>query len=291
MSPVTDSNFTVIQPTHLAAEENIDHEAAAAANEVEAAFVQGEGEAGSVDPSDVNQHEYGSCAVLSTVMAIAEQRPDVIENMIEDHGDGTYTVTFQEFDGGFLGLGHLGIGGGWKPIQVTVAGPFDNKAASSDDVGADGQHEVWPAIIEKAYAEYKGDGYGVYDDGENPGNVQQAILGGDVSRKPPGDYSAEQLAAKLDGGEVVVAMTPGSEKFTPEKQVIADQYGVVAGHAYAVDEVVRKGDTYTDPNTGQQALAQEDMIVLSNPWGHSHAVMPYSAYQQIYIEVDSTSTE
>lgn len=291
MTLAIDPNFPVIQPMHLAAKENIDHEAAAKANETETAFVQGEGEAGAVDPSDVNQGGYGSCAVLSTVMAIAEQDPERIQNMIQDNGDGTYTVTFQEFDGGFLGLGHLGIGGGWKPVQVTVAGPFDDKAASSDDVGTDGQHEVWPAIIEKAYAQYKGYGYGVYDDGENPGNVQQAILGGDVSRKPTDSYSAEQLAAKLDGGEVVVAMTPESEKFTPEGQAIADQYGVAAGHAYAVDEVVRKGDTYTDPNTGQQAVAQEDMIVLNNPWGHDHVVIPYLAYQQVYTQVDSTSVK
>src|SRR5690606_20305303 len=61
----------------------------------ETPFVTGEGDANAVDPNDVKQDGYGSCGVLSTLETIAQQNPAAIQGMIQDNGDGTYTVTFQ----------------------------------------------------------------------------------------------------------------------------------------------------------------------------------------------------
>lgn len=252
----------------------IDHERAAQANATETPFVQGEGDAGAIDPNDVNQDGYGSCAVLSTVKAIAAQNPETIQNMIRDNGDGTYTVTFQRHDGGFLGIEALG--GGWESVEITVAGPFDGAAADPGDVGSDGQGEVWPAIIEKAYGQFTGQGYATYNDGELPSSVQEAILGRESTTAAPSDYSAGDLNERLESGEAVVAWTAGFD--TPEQQALADQYNVAGGHAYRVEDV------YIDESG-------ETRIKLDNPWGHSDVDMPYSDYQTLYYQVNSTPTQ
>lgn len=262
---------TEVQPYRPPVE--IDRDRAAKANAEETPFVQGQGDANAIDPNDVNQDGYGSCAVLSTIKSIAAQNPDAIRNMIRDNGDGTYTVTFNRYDGGFLGIEALG--GGWERVEVTVAGPFDGKAANAGDVGSDGQAEMWPAIIEKAYGEFTGQGYATYNDGESPAAVQEAILGREATTASPSDYSAGDLNERLENGEAVVAWTAGFD--TPEQQQLAQQYGVVGGHAYRVEDI------YIDKNG-------ETRIKLDNPWGHTHVDMPYSDYQTLYREVNSTPT-
>ena len=262
------ANLYAFRPINLPAE--IDHEKAAEANKTETPFVQGEGDANPIDANDVNQDGYGSCAVLSTIKAIAAQNPDVIKNMIRDNGDGTYTVTFKEYDSGFLGFGS-----GWDKKEVTVAGPFDGDAADIGDMGKDGQGEVWPAIIEKAYGQFTGDGYKTYDDGENPAKVQEAILGRDASTESPSEYSSGDLNEKLENGEAVVAWTAGD--WNDEQNKLAQQYGVAGGHAYRVEDIYVDGDGTT-------------RIKLDNPWGHSDVDMPYSDYQKLYHEVNSTPT-
>ena len=57
-------------------------------------FVRGENDRHTIDPNDIAQDRYGSCSVLSTLHTIASQDPSVIQDMIRDNGDGTYTVTF-----------------------------------------------------------------------------------------------------------------------------------------------------------------------------------------------------
>lgn len=268
---LSNANFYAYQPVSLPAE--IDHEKAAKANATETPFVQGEGDSNAIDPNDVNQDGYGSCAVLSTIKSIAAQNPDVLKNMIRDNGDGTYTVTFKEYDNGFFG-----IGSGWDKKEVTVAGPFDGKAADIGDMGKDGQGEVWPAIIEKAYAQYADGGYKTYDDGESPADVQEAILGRDSRTESPSEYDSGELSDKLKNGEAVVAWTAGSEGWNDEQKKLAADYGAVGGHAYRVEDV------YTDADGNTR-------IKLDNPWGHSDVDMPYSDYQKLYHEVNSTPTK
>lgn len=254
----------------------IDRDRAAQANAAETPFVQGEGDTNAIDANDVNQDGYGSCAVMSSIASIAAHNPEPIRDMIRDNGDGTYTVTFQRYDEGVFGI--EAFGGGWESVEITVAGPFEGAAANAGDVGGDGQAEMWPAIIEKAYGQFTGNGYATYDDGENPATVQEAILGRDATTATPNDYSAGDLNERLENGEAVVAWTAGSDGWTPEQQKIADAYGIAGGHAYRVEDV------YVDENG-------ETRIKLDNPWGPNDDVdMPYSEYQALYYQVNSTPT-
>lgn len=232
-------------------------------------FVQGNGDNNAIHENDVDQDGLNSCAVMSTIKAIAAQNPDVIKNMIRDNGDGSYTVTFKEYDNGIFG-----IGAGWKNKEVTVRGPFDGAAADPGDV-KNGQREIWPAIIERAYEQYSKLNF--TRDGENAGNVQQAILGREPTRAPPSNYSAADLQNKVNNGEAVTALTPDPSKWNDDQKKIADQYNVSGWHWYRVE------GTYVDKDGTTR-------IKLDNPWGTDDVDMPYADYQKIYVEVDSTPT-
>lgn len=255
-------------------------------------FVRGEDDRHTVDPNDINQDGYGSCAVLSSLHTIAQHDPSAIQDMIQDNGDGTYTVTFQEK------VEIFGATIFWKPVEVTVKGPFTDGAADPGDVGANGE-EVWPAIIEAAYAQQYKDGDLTYETGVMPGEVMERILGADAETAGAGDVSSSQMSDKLADGEAVVAWTPGFRdedgnwlpEITTEQQELIEHYGIAGGHAYAVSEIVPEGTAYTDPTTGESIVAAEDVVILDNPWGRSDVVMPYSDYQSVYGWVSSTPTQ
>ena len=255
-------------------------------------FVRGEGDRHTVDPNDINQDGYGSCAVLSTLHTIAQQDPSVIQDMIRDNGDGTYTVTFQE-KVEVMGMTF------WRPVEVTVSGPFTGGAANPGDVGANGE-EIWPAIIEAAYAQQYKDGDLTYKTGVLPGDVMEHILGERAETSGTGEVSASDMSGKLGDGEAVVAWTPPFKDedgnwlpgVTAEQRALIEHYGIAGGHAYAVTEVIPAGTSYVDPRTGETMVAGEDVVILDNPWGGSASdvAMPYSDYQEVYGWVSSAPT-
>ena len=246
-------------------------------------FVTGNGDGNAIDPNDVEQGSNNSCAVLSTLMSVAQQDPAVIRDMIHDNGDGTYTVTFHERD--------PGSPTGWKEVQVTVSGPFNGPLANpSGDVNSQGQGEIWPAIIEKAYAQQylSGD----YSNGESAHTVMEHILGVDAESVAPATVPFDQMEAKLDNGEAVVARMPNRDDMSDEQLAIAEQYDIAGWHAYAVSDVIPAGSTYIDPDTGQEMTAQEDLVILDNPWNSSSGdvVMPFAQFQVVASHVFSAPT-
>src|SRR5690606_18894257 len=48
---------------------------------------------------DFRQTSLGNCGFLASLSSVAAARPDLIEDMITDHGDGTYTIAFYGDDG------------------------------------------------------------------------------------------------------------------------------------------------------------------------------------------------
>jgi hypothetical protein len=106
-----------------------------------------------IHPNDVEQNHIGDCYFMASMAAIAHNDPEAIEHMIQDNGDGTYTVTFYEEKSIFDFSGP-----DFKPVEVTVDADFPMKNSKSVFAGeGDGGHEIWPMIMEKAYAQYNGD--------------------------------------------------------------------------------------------------------------------------------------
>jgi hypothetical protein len=103
---------------------------------------------------DISQGGINDCFLFAAMAAIVNANPQQIINMIQDHGDGTYTVKFK------------GLGGFFSSAEQTVSADFT--VGKRGNVTARG--ELWPLIIEKAYAQHKG-GLAAIDKGSNAGSA------------------------------------------------------------------------------------------------------------------------
>ncbi len=200
----------------------------------------------SICPESVEQNYIGDCYFLAPVAAMANT-PDGkkdIKNMIEDNGDGTYTVTFP----------------GDPKHPITVDEPTQAELGRGATPGQDG---IWVAVLEKAYGKYK-DKHSDADyeystdsiEGGSCKDTLELLTGKDVDRDYLSDTSAstthEKLTAAVRDKRPVVAR-PGKE-FGQEFGLadgLTDGAGVPMKHVYTV--------TAYDPETR--------MVTLRNPWG------------------------
>ena len=124
-------------------------------------------ETATVEPSidDIDQGDLGDCWFLAGLGAVAGDNPELIEDHIEDNGDGTYTVTFYEEDDGR-----------WVPVEVTVDGDFPVDADGNAAYAKPSGDETWVMIYEKAFAELHG-GYGDIEGGSGEHSMEQITAG------------------------------------------------------------------------------------------------------------------
>jgi hypothetical protein len=220
-------------------------------------FVQGQGDTNSVAMNDIHQGQTGDCWMMAPLATLAQKDPEAIKRMIQQNPDGTYTVTFKERQ--------------W-PLdtyvdrKVTVSGGFPNSLSQPGDKNRKGVGEIWPQIIEKAYAKYKG-GYDKINGG-NPAEFLEALTGR-PSNQVPGFmtgmmYPFQQMENDFNSGKSVVLGTYDKGN---------GNYGLVPDHAYALNRI------YTDP-TGRQ------MVELYNPWGNTHPqAIPFDEIGQYFETV------
>lgn len=104
--------------------------------------------------SDVSQGSIGDCYLMAGMGAVVAMRPDLIKQMVHyDSSSNTYTVIFKDIksDGTVEDV----------PIMVDAYLPTSNKSNpiyAQDAARAGGDNQaIWPAIVEKAYAVWKGD--------------------------------------------------------------------------------------------------------------------------------------
>lgn len=231
-------------------------------------FSQGTGDADAVDYNDVNQGNFGDCYLMASLAAIARDDPQAIRNMVKENRDAdgnltSYTVTFQQKEGGFLGIGDH-----YEPVEVTV----DPSEVLTDGANPADNGEIWVKVIEAAFAEHRG-GVDKIKNGGNPSNTME-ILTGNESRTydtDPGwfgdSYSFDSLKTDFANGEEIVLSSRGNSK----KHELAG-YGVHGDHAYMVENV------YTD-SEGRQ------MVQLYNPWGHDHPKpIPFNEISKYFSE-------
>jgi hypothetical protein len=216
--------------------------------------------------------------------SLAQKHPEMIENAIQPNPDGTYTVTFHVppgFDalkalgpvGGLIQEGALdaasalGINVPGKTVQVTVDADLPRDQYGNLQYVGTPNNEMWPAIMEKAYAKLWGS-YGAVGSGGDPATAMRALTGGEVTHHSLDSNPLEALAginvtanptspAKLDAvyndikaateaDKMVVAATYGNN-------AVQNVPGVVGGHAYTVMGVAEEN--------GQK------YVVMRNPWG------------------------
>lgn len=204
----------------------------------------------SISPDEIRQGQLGDCYLLAAMSAIAQANPQALKDMISGpKKDGSYDVTLY-FDKGSLWWKKKAA----KVINVKPTFPQDTSGnllyASSTKKDAKAGTQLWPMLIEKAYAKHKGkykDIEGGFGD-----RAFELMTGKDATRKKTSSYSETELLKKikklLDDG---YAVTSGSRKFGKKKKA-ATKTGAISLHEYSVKSVDVKAKT----------------ISLRNPWGH-----------------------
>ncbi len=224
-------------------------------------FVKGNGDTNSVDGSDINQQGLRNCWLMAPLAAMAEKDPEAIKRMIKDNGNGTYTVTFKEK---IMTNPPVYVD---KPVTVTAdfpGGKAGNGHAGAGDKDRFGKGEIWPLIIEKAWAQKNG-GYAAINSGRNAREFMEAITGHSATSTVPQlkvgtlniGQSFEDLNRDFHSGKKIVMLSRDSVNAK------GLGYGLVTDHYYSVQNV------YTDANG-------KKMVQLSNPWGNTHPTpIPY----------------
>ena len=208
-----------------------------------------------VQALDVKQGYIGDCFLAASMAAVAGARPDVIKNAMTDNHNGTYTVRFYEVDWNGAKKVHKETVDGDLPWDSMSNGPA--YARSAEVVGGKSHMELWPSVLEKAYAAWKGS-YDTVGHGGISGDVMEALTGErsrQMATKAPGE--ADPLWLKMKTAAAAhKPMTAGSggEEDPRYKDPKAGVYG---WHAYTVMGVEEK-------KNGDKT---ERWVTMRNPWG------------------------
>lgn len=190
---------------------------------------------------DIDQGSLGDCAFLAALGATFGRQSDdsgnasssIINSMITDNGDNTYTVRFYSTTATDPG----------EAQYVTV----DRRIATS--VAAKRNNNVlWVALVEKAYAQWREwregqPGYDIIGNGDSLSRPLRFVTGRDNVNYSMSNVTYSTLETALTKGQAITTARSGSDT----------QY-VVSSHAYSVTNV------YVN-SSGEQR------VIVRNPWG------------------------
>jgi hypothetical protein len=242
-------------------------------------YVTGSGDVRAVAANDVNQNDLGDCYFMASVGALARANPRAIEDMIRVNRDASgkvasYTVTLWDKETSWFGLFSKNVR---REITVDANFPMKGRGGPGDVDPTTGNVEIWPLILEKAYAQMRG-GYGEIGKGGQPAKAMFALTGregagygtaqfagytappsrgGPGGRVPP-SVTWDSLKRDFDAGKMITMSSwDGDKKKGPRLA-----FNVVPNHAYAV--------------SGFREVNGIKMVDLQNPWGYDHVSIPYN---------------
>ena len=156
------------------------------------AFFGGDHDPTAPKGSDTAQGALGDCFFIASMAAVANASPQAISEAITyDKATGKYTVRFFEES----------RGGSMKPVYITVDAYLPTSGSRSDPAFAgDPGQPLWPAIMEKAYAQWKG-GYDVIGEG-GVGDTAMAEISGVRSRsKNPASMKESEVIPYFEAAQ------------------------------------------------------------------------------------------
>lgn len=237
------------------------------------AGTRGEPVVDGVSASDAVQGAIGDCYLIAAMASIAHSHPEAIRRAIRNNGDGTFTVTLFE---------RPQPRGRTRPVKVTVDGRLPQTWTSLAYAHSPEDSELWPALLEKAYAKWKG-GYAAIDKGY-PSAALGALTGGTPRSTyvfPDSDPEKvfDALKAEVKARKCITAMTCRYRK---------SEYagtGLLPHHVYSVLDVAERD--------GQQ------LVRLRNPLGQFERGfdgrddgdfwLPIEDFVEWFMQVDAVS--
>ncbi len=184
--------------------------------------------------NDVRQGYVGDCSMMATIASVASLNPNFIRDAIIDNHNNTYTVRLYDSHG--------------KAEYITVDGELYRDPNGNPVYAYSSQvNEIWPAIIEKAYARWEG-GYA---------NIKSRAVTDTIMTLTGtrAHYTSNQIPASMLYGAIRSSLANGSpvvaQSYNDSSRYIGTQ--IVDNHAYSVLRVYEE--------SGQQ------WVVLRNPWG------------------------
>jgi hypothetical protein len=225
-------------------------------------FIKAAGDSSAADKSDIIQGDIGDCFLMSSMGAIALQHPELIEKMIHDNGDGTYTVTFYD--------AHCQTPLGpctYTPHYVTVDGNYPDELANPEDT-VGGTQESWTMILEKAYLKWqKENGSNPFLDLQSPSVALSAMTGKDCNNYYNPQISMADLYKSFQRGDAITAGSRWSIDPT-HPDFFGPPDNMPEGHVFFV--------TAVDP--------VNNTVTVQNPWGPGHdpyiLTMSFEDYQK-----------
>lgn len=209
------------------------------------------------DPTgkQATQGSLGNCYLIGSLAAVANASPQIIKDMVKYNADkGTYTVRFYEEKSY----------GKSTPVYIEVDSylPTSSTDRSDPSYGGDAGGPLWSAIVEKAYAKWKG-GYDAIGDGGVGSETMEEITGGRSASKDPGSMKPADVlpyftAAKKAGKAIYAGSKDGrkSEAQTPFSGSASGSYSATLSHTHKWNEIIPGSLRITD--TGGKAGTARD---------------------------------
>ncbi len=154
------------------------------------AYFEGDHDPTAPKGNDTAQGALGDCFFIASMAAIANASPSTISDAITyNQAANTYTVRFHEED----------YSGRMKPVDITVDAYLPVSGARNDPAYAgDPGQALWPAIMEKAYAQWKG-GYSVIGEGGTGHTAMAEITGVRSRSKNPSSMREADVVPYFEG--------------------------------------------------------------------------------------------
>jgi hypothetical protein len=238
-------------------------------------FLDQPGDAHPVEGADVRQTTLNDCHLMAPLAAIASSPVgrELIKNAITENRNDkgqvvSYTVTLHKPETHWFGPTTF------SEVKFTFDGLYGRQHADPRPGDRD-QSEVWPLVIEKAFAQYSG-GYSKIGAPGSPARAMEALTGKPAADIPlngsPG-YSAARLQSDVDAGKLVVLLS--------NKSMSGDApQGIVGNHAYQV--------------SGVELADGRLWVQLHNPWNQKDkepAILPFDRLKEWFAAVDVGSVK
>lgn len=237
-----------------------------------------------IHANDIDQQSIGDCYFVAALAAVASKDTDLIRSAISGpNPDGTYTIRlYEEQDGALV------------PRFITVNDEFpdlekwDNETktwVSGGGVLGRGDGELWPRLMEKAYAHMLGDGdldLGYYrlNKGGN-GAIGLEVITGSPGRTETDDVTLDELQTMLDEG---IPM-PASQRHKPGSGFMG--IGRDTGNYEVGDDTIHTRHQYW-----VEEIRTDGTIVVRNPWSYDgyEIEMTIDEFNEAFREVDFIET-